>query len=377
MPFITFLMPDKDKQYTFDDFLNGRVLLETFQKYQTTKTFLKENISPEVLEKFQIDKMIDSLEAFNKKYENLINVKNKEELYTSFKIPKRSGGLRKIDAPKESLMEALRSLKDLLESFGALSHNQSFAYVKGRCAVDAVRFHQKNQSRWFLKLDFSNFFGNTTDKFILSQFEKIFPFSEILKTEKGKKEFKTALSLCFLNKGLPQGTPISPVLTNIMMVPIDYDINKFCSEQSPHLCYTRYADDILISCRYSFQWSHTIKKVEEILQKYNSPFSFNHQKTRYASSSGRNWNLGVMLNKDNQITVGHAKKKMLKVKIFSFLRDYTNGNIWDISDVQELNGIISYYKSVEGDEIIDKIISKYEKDFNLKLKELFKQIMNS
>ena len=53
---------------------------------------------------------------------------------------------------------ALRTLKAILETdFGALHHTSAFAYVKGRCTLDAARKHQQNESRWFLHTDFSNF----------------------------------------------------------------------------------------------------------------------------------------------------------------------------------------------------------------------------
>ena len=77
---------------------------------------------------------------------------------------------------------------------------------------------------------------------------KIFPFSEMVKYPYGRDELQKALSLCFLNNGLPQGTPISPFITNVMMIAIDHKISKTLRDfDSRRFVYTRYADDLLIS----------------------------------------------------------------------------------------------------------------------------------
>ncbi len=290
-------------------------------------------------------------------------------------------GFRRIDAPIDSFKLALRELKITFEKklYGSY-HTAAFAYVKGRSTLDAVKRHQRNNSKWFLKLDFSNFFGATTPTFVLDRLMTIFPYNEIMSSPRGYEAISKALSLCFLNNSLPQGTPFSPTITNIMMIPIDHAISKMARESSPHLCYTRYADDLLISSELSFVTtedagdSEQCRKIIDILQRFNAPFSLNTAKTRYGSSAGRNWNLGVMLNKDNQITIGHDKKKAFKASLYSFLCDYTNGVTWSIEDVQVLQGQISYYKMVEK-ENIETIIARYNRKFNINAEETMKIIL--
>ena len=184
------------------------------------------------------------LRDFNNTHAPLFEVERKS-LYNSFKIPKQSGGLRPIDAPTKPLMEALRQLKAILEiQFRALYHTSAFAYVRGRCTVDSLKRHQQRESRWFVKLDFTNFFGSTTLDFVMSQLSMIFPFSEVMKSDEGKAQLTRAMSLCFLNGGLPQGTPISPLLTNLIMIPIDHQIsNTLRDYNKQQFVYTRYADD--------------------------------------------------------------------------------------------------------------------------------------
>jgi hypothetical protein len=268
--------------------------------------------------------------------------------------------LRRIDAPLPELMNTLRELKTLFETnMFTLYHTTAFAYVRGRSTVDAIKRHQRNDSKWFLKLDFSDFFGSTTSEFVFDMISRLFPFSEIVKRRDGVLELRKALGLCFLNDGLPQGTPISPFLTNVMMIAVDHKIsNRLRNFDNRRFVYTRYADDLLISCKINFNKDSVQKFVSDILAEFDAPFSIKPEKTRYGSSSGRNWNLGLMLNKENQITIGHKRKKEFKAMIDNYIRDRKAGNCWSRHDIQVLGGLISYYRMVEKD-YIDYIIRQY------------------
>lgn len=367
----------KTYQITFDDILFGLSPEEYERKTKEThdtRTTVCE-VLPQGLRKINIGAMIESLELFNVRYKDLIDTEDKLKLYHSFKIPKRSGGLRQIDAPVDELMAALRDLKYLFEKkLYANYHTSAFAYVKGRSTIDAVKRHQQNQSRWFLKLDFHDFFGSTTLEFVMDMLSMIFPYSEIVKRERGKTALNKALSLCFLNGGLPQGTPISPTLTNLMMIPIDYAIAKYGREISPYLVYTRYADDIILSSKHNFDWREVQNTVMKIAKSFNAPFELNTSKTRYGSSAGRNFNLGVMLNKDNQITIGHQKKKIAKACVFQFMQDYTDGRPWSIEDTQHLQGTLSYYRMVEPN-FVDELCKKYSNKFGKDVTEIIKIVI--
>ena len=376
MPFITVPAKPKNINISFDDILNGftKDFFQENKRQTSTVTVYKNQPGDALLSKINIPSLLNTLKKFNQKHKDLIDIEDKFTLYESFKIPKRKGGLRQIDSPKPALMNALRELKYMLEcEFYATYHTSAFAYVKGRSTVDAVKKHQENSSKWFLKLDFKDFFGSTTLDFVMKQLEMIFPFSEIIPAD-STNELRKALSLGFLRDGLPQGTPISPTITNLMMIPIDHAISKAMRETKPYIIYTRYADDLILSSRVNFMFTEVQNQITEILVKYGAPFKIKPEKTRYGSSAGSNWNLGVMLNKDNQITVGQKKKKQLKTMLYCFINDCKDGNPWSVSDVQHLAGLISYYKMVEP-ETIDKIIESYCTKFNFNINEKIKLLL--
>ena len=359
MVYVTVKQSPMYKQMTLEDFLfnsiNGNTLINN--NTGNTRTYCFEELPLRLSTAVRKQRLIKRLREFNAQTDPLREC-DRRKLYYSFFIPKRSGGRRRIDAPNFELMDALRNLKKIFEvDFGVLYHTTAFAYVKGRSTLDAVKRHQANESKWFGKFDLSNFFGSTTLDFVMKQFATIYPFSEIVKEDEGRTELEKALELAFLNGGLPQGTPISPLISNIIMIPIDYKLSNMLRDfDGNRFVYTRYADDFIISSRHDFNFRNVEKLMLETFAEFGTPFSLNREKTRYGSSSGRNWNLGVMLNSQNQITIGRAKKRILECVLHEYASDVVRGSRWSLEDVQVLAGQLSYYRMVER-EPIDNIIA--------------------
>lgn len=358
MVYITVMQSPIYHQMTLEEFLFQNFQAPTVinTNVSNTRTYAYETVSEYFTSRIDTDALIRKLVRFNEQTEAL-RAQERSTLYETFHIPKKSGGLRRIDAPKPELMNALRNLKTIFEeNFHALYHTSAFAYVKNRCTVDAVKRHQKNNSKWFGKLDLHDFFGSTTLDYVIKMFSMVFPFSEIVKFPNGEAELRKALDLAFLNGGLPQGTPLSPLITNVMMIPVDYKLaNAFRDFDKQRFIYTRYADDFIISSKVDFDVHRVEKLVVDTLHEFGAPFTINESKTRYGSSAGRNWNLGVMLNKDNEITVGHKKKRQFQSMLYNYITDKRKGISWPREDVQTMQGLHSYYRMVEP-ETIDAIV---------------------
>ena len=366
MVYIVVKQPPIYHQMTLEEFLFKTTTVPGVinENLANTRTYAKETVSANLSRKlnFNIDKLINILEEFNNFTEEMRR-KPRRSLYYEFYIPKKSGGLRKIDAPNDDLMFALRKLKKIFEDdFRALYHTSAFAYVKKRSTIDAVKKHQSNESKWFAKYDLHNFFGSTTLDFIMKMFSMVYPFSEVVKTDRGMTALRTALELAILDGGLPQGTPISPLITNIMMIPIDFKLtNELRDYDRQRYIYTRYADDFIISSKYNFDHKRIEKYIIDTLNEFGAPFTINEKKTRYGSSAGSNWNLGVMLNSNNEITVGYKEKRRFQAMLTSYVLDKRNGNPWDLHDIQVLNGLKNYYIMVEGKNIRQLISHMSEK----------------
>lgn len=374
------------RQMSIEDLLFGNVEKDSniVDNKNCTRTYKTENVPLKLKESVDLYHLVYTLHEFNERHKDLscgsrtglAAALDRHSLYREFYIPKKSGGLRKIDAPNAELMTALRELKNIFEDdFGALYHTSAFAYIKGRSTMDALKRHQKNESRWYGKYDLSNFFGSTTLDFVMEMFEKIFPFSEVVKAKDvmhlqtgelmdGEEELRRALELAFLDGGLPQGTPLSPTITNIMMIPIDFKLcNEFRNHNKQYFVYTRYADDFLISSKYDFDFREVERTIEDCLREFNAPFSIKAQKTRYGSRNGSNWNLGLMVNANNEITIGRKKKKQLENMLSAYANDRIAGKYWELGDIQAMQGIYAYAKMVEG-STIDRIVEHIDKKKN-------------
>lgn len=375
MIYITMKQSPKYEQLSIEDFLFEMTKPQVqviMQETTNTRTYKVHTVGEHFTKYFDIVGIIDKLAEFNRTYDKLRDVP-RHDLYHTFHIPKKSGGLRQIDAPNDELMDALRCLKTIFENdCRALYHTSAFAYIKGRSTIAAVKRHQVNNSQWFGKYDLSNFFGSTTLEFVLKMFGMIYPFSDIVKSQRGREELSKALELAFLDGGLPQGTPISPLITNIMMIPIDFELTKKFRDSEQNFVNTRYADDFIISSKQGFSFREVEKWIVDTLSSFGAPFTINSKKTRYGSRAGRNWNLGVMLNQDNKITVGHQKKRKFQAMVSSYIMDKKNGKSWDLNDVQIMMGYLNYFKMVEGDEPIDGMINHIGEKFGVNVMQLIK-----
>lgn len=279
-------------------------------------------------------------------------------LYTTFKIPKASGGYRTINAPIEHFKNTLKTITHYLKQLNILEHDAAYAYVTERNPLNAMQQHQNNQSKYFLKIDFKDFFGTCKKDFVYQQLTQLFPITHLINSEECATIVNNLTEIACLNGALPQGSPLSPYLTNLIMVPIDYAIVNSLPNT---FIYTRYADDMLISCKEPFDPEWVLKRINHIIS--NTPLKINKDKTRYGSNAGRNWNLGLMYNKECNITIGYKQKQTFKAILHSLIKGTPE------QTPAQIKGLISYYRSIEPD-YINYIIHKYETKYNTNIKAL-------
>lgn len=260
---------------------------------------------------------------------------SKHKHFETFEIPKKSGGTRTIQAPDDDIKTAYTIVKNIIEkNLKVLPHDNAWAYTEGRSVLDAVKQHQQNESKWFLKVDITKFFDNCTSELIIKQLLKVHPFNHV-----AMSTLNNLAHFAVLDDALPQGTPLSPLLTNLLMVPFDHHFSKYCEAEG--FIYTRYADDIIISHKDTFNYKKICEKIEKLFEKHEYPFTLKKEKTRYGSVKGQNWNLGLMLNKDNNITLGHKFKKQLKVVLHKLYEEsLPTGD-------PHIMGLFSYLKQIE------------------------------
>ena len=383
MIYITVHQRPRYQQISFEEMLYGTKEVSMRPIYtgiSDTVTYERDHPSEKFLNAVDIASLTKSLVDFAEQTKPLREVP-RERLYMEYEIDKRTEGKRLISEPCIDLRIAMDRLKHIFEDeFHVLYHTSAFAYIRKRSIKDVLVKHQQNESHWFAKFDFKDFFGSTTLDFVMRMFSMIFPFSEVVKTPEGKTALRDSLELCFLRNGLPQGSTISPLITNVMMIPIDFTLTRGLSDLEIHkrgrvyhqsFVYTRYADDINISSRYTFNVNEVESYIAGVLNDFGASFHIKPEKTHYGSRAGCNWMLGLKINKDNQITVGSKKKREFEAKLSAYVMDKKAGRTWDLSEVQYMEGLRSYYSMVEGNTI-DRIISHLSKKFGVDIPAMIK-----
>lgn len=336
-----------------------------------TVTRALEEATPELLARINVPEMINVLKRFNESHKDLFDA-DRKSLYRHFSIPKKTGGLRPIDAPCAELQNALEELRIILtEKFGVLYHTAAFAYISKRSTIQNDMKHLKNESNWYYKTDVSGFFPNTTLEFAMKMLKMIFPLSEICKSEEGYNELQKALGLGFLNGGLPQGTKLSPALTNMIAIPLDHKLFNELAHR--RFVYTRYADDLHISCIQKFDPEKMTKYIQKTFKEFGAPWILKPEKTHYGSRKGKNFMLGLCINAENNLTVGYRAKKTFKAMTTNLIMDYKHNKPWPADEVQQYAGLLSYYKMVEK-EYFESLIEHFNEKFKVDIKHIIKQL---
>lgn len=352
----------KEVQLTWEDIIAGAAVRETVkQEDTTTYTYKVDHVEfPERGSSFEI-------REFERKYEKLYSA-DKTTLYKHYSIPKKTGGYRPIDDPSPELREAFDEMVKLIRMIqgGDLYTTAAYAYVKGRSPLDCARRHNEGNPNYILHMDLHNFFGGITLDFIVEQLKKVNPWASL-----DESTIRNFFKLCILNGGLPQGTQVSPLLSNLVCVEMDYILMHWCYDHK--VVYTRYADDLYFSSLYPINIREIENLVDDWIKNSKATFCRNKEKQHYGSTRGKSYILGVLVTKDHGVKLGNQRVRLLKAALFSCLMDYKAGNTWTQEDIQQLNGELSWFTQVDP-TYAKKVIEHLEQKTKVKFKDVRKAV---
>jgi RNA-directed DNA polymerase len=164
--------------------------------------------------------------------------------YKTFQIPKRNGGQRTIKAPIDALKLLQRKLSDLLQDcvdeINAATQRKdrtAHGFRRKRSIITNARQHRHR--RWVFNLDLEDFFPSIN-------FGRVRGFLLKNRDFELHEEVATVIAqiACHENS-LPQGSPCSPVISNLVAHLLDMRLVKLASEAG--CTYSRYADDLTFS----------------------------------------------------------------------------------------------------------------------------------
>ena len=158
-------------------------------------------------------------------------------------IPKPSGGVRTLGIPtvvdrliQQALLQALSPV------FEPTFSERSYGFRPGRSAAQAVKQAQayiRDGKRWVVDLDLEKFFDRVNHDVLMSRVARRVSDERVLEL------IRRFLEAGMLQEGLvtarregtPQGGPLSPLLSNILLTDLDRELER------RGLAFCRYADD--------------------------------------------------------------------------------------------------------------------------------------
>lgn len=210
--------------------------------------------------------------------------------YEILTIPKKhKKGFRVVYAPQDGLLVILKALNELLNSSYTPEKYVS-GFVRNHSVVDNAYHHVGQQ--YLLNIDLKDFFEHIKYDVIVNKLtEKPYGFSpEVAQA--------IALLTCVISPKdnsicLAQGSPIAPIISNMIFEEIDRKIYNYCC--SKYVRYSRYADDLSFSSsQNNFEESEFLTSISSILEERR--FIINHNKTRLRNRSQRQEVTGIVVN---------------------------------------------------------------------------------
>ena len=114
------------------------------------------------------------------------------------------------------------------------------------------------------------------------------------------------------NDALPQGSPTSPALSNIVMRRFDDQIGRWCNQRQ--ITYTRYCDDMTFSSDRPLYGVY--QKVKKML--FEMGFELNEAKTHFISNADRQTVTGLVVNE--KLSIPSSYKRNLRQEIYYTLK---------------------------------------------------------
>lgn len=210
--------------------------------------------------------------------------------YRVAKLPKSDGTYRTLSVPSVKLKAVQHAIAEKILAHIPIS-KYATAYRYGASVQKNARVHVGKAK--VLKLDIYHFF----DSIRYQQLK-----DKVFTPDRFSEPIRILLSmLCYYRDVLPQGSPTSPSITNIIMREFDDTVGAFCRERG--IAYTRYCDDMTFSGK--FDHAEVINFVKNELHQMG--FLINAKKTKVVAASNRQTVTGIVVNKKLAATAEYRR----------------------------------------------------------------------
>lgn len=234
--------------------------------------------------------------------------------------------------------------------------DNSFGFIEGRGTEDALRQCLKyiNEGKCYAAvIDIKGFFDNVEHNCLIRRLETTLADNKLINLIKlylNQKVTDPIKHACFFkHRGLGQGSPLSPLLANIVLDDVDRFFEKL------NYSFVRYADDIVILCESKRSAEAAIQWADTYL-KNNLKLSLNMEKTKVTVPEKMDY-LGYSFIKrgDKYVPcVSSNSVNKLHTKIEKSVRwVFSDDSIW-FNRIGALNrGWLNYFRYADPDQLME------------------------
>lgn len=274
-------------------------------------------------------------------------------------IPKPGGrGMRKLGIPTvidRLLQQALHQI--LSPVFDPHFSDHSYGFRPGRSAHQAVlqaQAHVRSGRRWVVDVDLKKFFDNVNHDVLMSRVGRRVGDRRVLAVIRRYLQAGTMAGGMMSQRleGTPQGGPLSPLLSNILLDDLDKEL-----ERRGH-AFCRYADDFNIYVGSERAGRRVLSSLTRYLSE-ELKLTVNREK----SAVGRPWcrkflGYSMTSQKQTRLKVAPASCQRLKANLRAVFRRGRGRNLGrfiteDLSPL--LRGWINYYKLAEVKQVFREL----------------------
>jgi group II intron reverse transcriptase/maturase len=273
-------------------------------------------------------------------------------------IPKPDGGVRELGIPtvldrfiQQAIAQVLTPMFEMVFSV----HNYGFR--PGRSAHQAVqqaRAYIAEGNEWVVDIDIEKFFDRVNHDMLMARVARVVKDKRVLKLIRAYLNSGVMVNGVVMEteEGTPQGGPLSPLLSNIMLDDLDRELEKRGHK------FVRYADDCNIYVKTQRAGERVWEGVKQFLEK-KLKLRVNPKKSKVEKATKAKF-LGFSFWKRKRevyVRIANRTKERFVEKMRNLTRRTRSGKLEDI--VQEVNqytrGWMAYFRLATTPSVYQKL----------------------